>query len=91
MMITASAPISGEVLEFLKMVFCCPVLEAYGMSETCGATTITKPDDGSSTFALWPNYSSANIHWLISSQNGDFAVLVNHHDLDNSKLVVGVR
>ena len=45
MMISASAPINGEVLELLKMVFCCPVLEAYGMSETCGATTITKPDD----------------------------------------------
>lgn len=41
-MITASAPINGEVLEFLKTVFCCPILEAYGMSETCGATTITK-------------------------------------------------
>ena len=45
LMITASAPISGEVLEFLKAVFCCPILEAYGMSETCGATTITKAED----------------------------------------------
>lgn len=45
MMITASAPIAGEVLEFLKAVFCCPILEAYGMSETCGATTITKVED----------------------------------------------
>ena len=44
-MITASAPINGDVLEFLKAVFCCPVLEAYGMSETCGATTITRSED----------------------------------------------
>jgi len=29
-MITASAPISGEILEFLKIVTCCPVLEGYG-------------------------------------------------------------
>lgn len=45
LMITASAPISGDVLEFLKVVFCCPILEAYGMSETCGATTITRSED----------------------------------------------
>lgn len=45
LMITASAPISGDVLEFLKTVFCCPILEAYGMSESCGATTITRAED----------------------------------------------
>jgi len=44
-MLTAAAPIGGEVLEFLKMVFCCSFLEGYGMSETHGVTTITKPDD----------------------------------------------
>jgi long-chain acyl-CoA synthetase len=29
-MLTASAPISGDILEFLKIVVCCPVLEGYG-------------------------------------------------------------
>lgn len=41
-MITASAPISGDVLDLLKVAFDCPVLEAYGLSETCGAVTLTK-------------------------------------------------
>ena len=45
LMITASAPINGEVLEFLKTVFCCPILEGYGMSETCGAATVTHAHD----------------------------------------------
>lgn len=30
MMITASAPISKEVKEFLKIAFCCGFAEAYG-------------------------------------------------------------
>jgi len=30
LMMTASAPISSETLDFLKIAFCCPILEAYG-------------------------------------------------------------
>ena len=44
-MVTASAPISKDVLELLKIAFCCPVLEAYGLSETSGAVTMTFPPD----------------------------------------------
>lgn len=29
-MITASAPIADNILAFLKCVFCCPIIEAYG-------------------------------------------------------------
>ena len=37
-MCTASAPLSGEVLNFLKIAFCCDLREGYGMTETCGAS-----------------------------------------------------
>jgi len=44
-MVTASAPISKDVLEFFKVCFSVPVFEAYGMSETFGAATLTRADD----------------------------------------------
>lgn len=44
-MITGSAPISTDVLNFLKVCFRCPIHEGYGLSETQGATTATIASD----------------------------------------------
>jgi long-chain acyl-CoA synthetase len=44
-MITASAPISGEILDFIKIVACCPVLEGYGQTESTGGSFLTHPSD----------------------------------------------
>ena len=48
-MITGSAPISGEVLDFLKICFCSDILEVYGMTETSAASCLMfehDPDSG---------------------------------------------
>mmetsp|Transcript_19062 Transcript_19062/g.29248 ORF Transcript_19062/g.29248 Transcript_19062/m.29248 type:complete len:250 (-) Transcript_19062:64-813(-) len=44
-MISASALISAEVLEFLQVAFCCPLAEAYGMTESSGASVATYARD----------------------------------------------
>jgi long-chain acyl-CoA synthetase len=45
LMITGSAPIAAEVLEFLKICFCAPICEGYGMTESAGGSFMTHPDD----------------------------------------------
>lgn len=44
-MITGSAPIAGDVLNFLKICFVCPIIEGYGMTESCAGSTTTLPND----------------------------------------------
>lgn len=45
MMITGSAPISSDVLDFLKVCFSCPIVEGYGLTETMGSSTMTYLND----------------------------------------------
>lgn len=44
-MVTGSAPIDKAVLEFLKIAFCCPILEGYGLTESAAGSCITDPAD----------------------------------------------
>lgn len=44
-MITGSAPIDAAVLELLRVCFCVPFLEGYGMTETSGGSSMSLPED----------------------------------------------
>ena len=44
LIVTGGAPLANHVEEFLKVCFCCPVVQGYGLTETCAASCIAVPD-----------------------------------------------
>ncbi|KAG8448039.1 hypothetical protein GDO86_015221 [Hymenochirus boettgeri] len=45
MMLCGGAPLSPLTQRFMNICFCCPVGQGYGLTETCGAGTITEVCD----------------------------------------------
>ncbi|XP_063045676.1 long-chain-fatty-acid--CoA ligase 4 [Engraulis encrasicolus] len=45
MMLSGGAPLSSVTQRFMNICFCCPVGQGYGLTETCGAGTITEVAD----------------------------------------------
>jgi long-chain acyl-CoA synthetase len=45
LIVSGGAPLSSEVEEFLRVTSCAFVVQGYGLTETCGLTTIGFPDE----------------------------------------------
>jgi long-chain acyl-CoA synthetase len=59
-MITGSAPIAKEVLDFLKIAFCCQIHEGYGQTECAAPASITFGEDPTSGH-VGPPFPSCDI------------------------------
>lgn len=44
LIVTGGAPLARHVEDFLKVTMCCPVVQGYGLTETCAASFIAVPD-----------------------------------------------
>lgn len=45
LIVSGAAPWSREIEEFLRVTCCCFVLQGYGLTETCGLSTVGFPDE----------------------------------------------
>lgn len=43
--VSGGAPLSPDLEDFLKVTMCCPVIQGYGLTETCGASFSCVPDN----------------------------------------------
>lgn len=39
-MLSGGAPLNTETQRFINICFCCPVVQGYGLTETCGGATL---------------------------------------------------
>ncbi|KAF4370071.1 hypothetical protein F8388_014023 [Cannabis sativa] len=54
LIISGAAPLSSEIEEFLRVTSCAFVVQGYGLTETCGPTTISYPDEMSLVGSVGP-------------------------------------
>ncbi|KAK6937241.1 AMP-dependent synthetase/ligase [Dillenia turbinata] len=54
LMVSGGAPLSSEIEEFLRVTCCAFVTQGYGLTETCGMTTLGYPDEMSMIGTVGP-------------------------------------
>jgi len=54
LVVSGGAPLAPHVEEFLKVAMCCPVVQGYGLTETCAGSCIAVPDVMSHSATVGP-------------------------------------
>ncbi|TFK29789.1 long-chain-fatty-acid-CoA ligase [Coprinopsis marcescibilis] len=61
LVISGSAPISSDVMDFLKIAFSCEVLEGYGLTESSATCGKSWPEDSTSSGTVGPPAASNEV------------------------------
>jgi len=84
-MLSGGAPLSSDTEEFMNICFCCPVLQGYGLTETCAGGTICQLWD-QSTGRVGSPLKSLEIK-LVSWEEGGYLTSDKPHP--RGEIVIG--
>jgi len=59
--VSGGAPLSSQCADFLRAAFGCPVLQGYGLTETCGGCTVGDTSDLQAAYSAGPMICSTEI------------------------------
>jgi len=79
LVLSGGAPLSPRINEFVSILFGCPVVQGYGLTETCGAVCMSNPQD--KTFSqVGPPLSCCEVK-LVSVPDLDYKVEDNKGEI----------
>ncbi|KAJ6828527.1 long chain acyl-CoA synthetase 4-like [Iris pallida] len=61
LILSGAAPLATHVEEFLRVVTCAHVLQGYGLTETCGGTFVSQPNDLSMLGTVGPPLPNVDV------------------------------
>ena len=53
MMLSGGAPLNSDTQRFMNICFCCPIIQGYGLTETCGAGTVSEGEQNDVQFVVY--------------------------------------
>lgn len=82
LMATGGAPISPAILDFLKVTTGCPIIQGYGLTESCGVSFASSPVDPNTNSVGGPLLNT-EFKLLNVDEMGYISILSQNEPLDN--------
>ncbi|XP_076811732.1 long-chain-fatty-acid--CoA ligase 4-like [Clavelina lepadiformis] len=71
-LLSGGAPMDAQTQRFMNVCMCCPIGQGYGLTETCGATTVSQVLDDYSTGRVGPPLPCCEVK-LVAWEEGGYS------------------